>query len=181
MRSKAALLASCHGVHSTKYAAVALSSSYTNPQIRFVSSPQQSQGPKVFSPLVSMVSLFSLLTANQCTFALSEVPQKRGFGKEQSRSCRKPDFAGTPGLLPVSPSLDRDRRIVVSSSTLRGNAPHICCRRRLSCADGGPRSAGLLLPSLNVHASHEDPQHRRSFHEEGGGQTVPGQMVCERR
>src|SRR6266436_1993389 len=83
-------------------------------------------------------------------------------------------------LLPNSPSLDRDRRIVVSSSTPRGKARHICCRRRLSCADGGPRSAGLLLPSLNVHARHEEPQHRQSFHEEGGGQTVPGQIVCER-
>jgi hypothetical protein len=51
-------------------------------------------------------------------------------------------------------------------------------RRRLSLAF--PRSAGLLLPSLKVHARHEEPQHRQSFHEEGGGQTVAGQIVCER-
>jgi len=46
----------------------------------------------------------------------------------------------------------------------------ISCRRRLSLAF--PRSAGLLLPSLNVHARHEEAQHRQSFHEEGGSQTV---------
>ena len=93
----------------------------------------------------------------------------------------KRTFRAVRDYFRFGPSLDRDRRIVVSSSTLRGNAPHICCRRRPSRADGGPRSAGLLLPSLNVHARHEEPQHRQSFHEEGGGQTVPGQIVCERR
>ena len=70
---------------------------------------------------------------------------------------------------------------MVTSSTLCGNAPHICCRRQLSCADGGPRCAGLLLPSLNVHAHHEEPQHHQSFHEKDGGQIVGGQIVSELR
>jgi hypothetical protein len=68
---------------------------------------------------------------------------------------------------------------VVSSSTLRWSAPHICCGPRLS-SDGRPCCAGLLLPSLSVHAGHEEPQGQRYF-PEAGGQNVGGQMVRERR
>jgi hypothetical protein len=32
------------------------------------------------------------------------VLQKRGFGKQPNRSCRKHDFSGTPELLPDCPS-----------------------------------------------------------------------------
>src|SRR5580658_6283857 len=41
--------------------------------------------------------------------------------------------------------------------------------------------AGLLLPSLNVHAHHEEPHHHQSFHHETCGQIVGEKMVCERR
>jgi|SRR6202035_2618201 len=44
-----------------------------------------------------------------------------------------------------------------------------------------PRCAGLLLPSLNVHAHDEEPQPHQSFRQEGDGQIVGGQIVCERR
>ena len=40
---------------------------------------------------------------------------------------------------------------------------------------------GLLLPSLNVHAHHEEPQGQRSFPEDAGDENVGGQIVCERR
>jgi len=42
------------------------------------------------------------------------------------------------------------------------------------------RCAGLLLPSLNVHADHEEPHGQRSFTEDAGGKNIGGQMACKR-
>jgi len=39
---------------------------------------------------------------------------------------------------------------------------------------------GLLLPSLFVHAHHEEPQHYRFLPEDAGRQIGGGQVDCER-
>jgi len=39
----------------------------------------------------------------------------------------------------------------------------------------------FLFPLRSVQAHHEEPQEHRSFHEEGGGHNVGGQIGCERR
>src|SRR5205085_164252 len=54
-------------------------------------------------------------------------------------------------------------------------------RRRLSGADGRRCCAGLLLPSLFVHAEHEEPQDQRCCPEEAEGCNVEEQTVSERR
>src|SRR3989442_151378 len=48
----------------------------------------------------------------------------------------------------------------------------------LSCGD--PRCAGLLLPSLNVHADDEEPQDQRCRPEEAEGCKIGEQTVSER-
>src|SRR5713226_2821846 len=42
------------------------------------------------------------------------------------------------------------------------------------------RCTSLLIPSLFVHAEHEEPQHYRFLAEDARGQIVGRQMVCER-
>ena|SRR6266571_3307252 len=54
-------------------------------------------------------------------------------------------------------------------------------RWQLSCAEGRPRCAGLLLPVLSVHAHHEEPEHQRSFREDAEDLNVGQQIVCEWR
>ncbi|HEX6554201.1 MAG TPA: hypothetical protein VF026_15655 [Ktedonobacteraceae bacterium] len=54
-------------------------------------------------------------------------------------------------------------------------------RRRLLCTEGRPRCAGLLVPSLNVHADDEEPQEQRQFSDAVDDQIVGGQSVCEWR
>ena len=44
-----------------------------------------------------------------------------------------------------------------------------------------PCCFGLLVPTLNVNAHHQEPQHQRYFREEGGGQIVGRQIVYERQ
>src|SRR6266700_545025 len=51
--------------------------------------------------------------------------------------------------------------------------------RRLSGADGHARCAGLFLPSLNVHADHEEPQAQREFRQAGGHLDVRDQVSCK--
>jgi hypothetical protein len=41
-------------------------------------------------------------------------------------------------------------------------------------------AALVFLPSLNVHAHHEEPQHHRSFRDKAGGLIVGRQIGCER-
>ena len=55
-----------------------------------------------------------------------------------------------------------------SRSALTG----LCCYGQPVC---------FLFPLRSVQAHHEEPQEHRSFHEEGGGHSVGGQIVCEHR
>jgi hypothetical protein len=44
-----------------------------------------------------------------------------------------------------------------------------------------PATAGLLLPPLDVHTHHEEPQGQRSFPEGAGGHDVRDEIACEWR
>ena len=74
----------------------------------------------------------------------------------------------------MSPQHSKPHPLVFHSTHLQQQG------RRLSCAEGRLRYAGLLLPSLNVHADHEEPEHQRKFREAGGDSYEGEQVLGER-
>ena len=70
----------------------------------------------------------------------------------------------------------------------RGAEPHAVallaqpkgCATRLSCEEGRRFCAGLLLPSLFVHAEYEEPEDLRCCHEDAEACSVKEQTVAER-
>src|SRR5437879_3869987 len=92
--------------------------------------------------------------------------------------------------LTYRPELEPDSFWIARDSGATIAAYHVSSSSGGARPDGRLRSAqrvvkfccaGLLLPSLSVHAHHEEPQHHQSFHEEDGGQIVRGKIVSEPR
>ena len=83
------------------------------------------------------------------------------FGRGFSRHLEDHQASRRHGCVPVEPASVSPGKIIVA-------LPHP------SVSTSGfpftrPRGAGLLLPSLNVHAPHEEPQEQRYVSEKAGG------------